>query len=265
MGVGIADVAADHGLDQLLLAGVGNVHGSNVFSVLQNDDAVGHLEDLRHAVRDVQDDFSLFLQFGNDPEQGRDLRVGKAGGRLVEADDGRVPAVRLHDLHHLLVGDAQAGHLGTRVHVKPEFIDDLLRVRVKGLPVDASVLLGQESGVDVLRHAEGGDHLPFLIDDADSGEDRLVRILEILLLSVQQIGTFCLLDVTGEDLQQRALSGAVFAHQGKDLAAFRPKADIVQRLDARIQLSYVFKLQRMCQYISLLCPETQASFPAVLA
>ena len=65
------------------------------------------LEDLHHAVRDVDDRDAARGELAHDPEQHLRLALGQRGGRLVEDQDAAIERQRLGDLDQLLAGDRE--------------------------------------------------------------------------------------------------------------------------------------------------------------
>ena len=250
--VDVAQIAADHHADELgllHLAGDDRVH---VAAVLEDGDLVGDLEDLAHAVRDVDDDLALGLELADDGEQRLDLRIAQAGGGLVKADDAQVfAAARLHDLHQLLIGDAQILDLVRSLDRDAELVDDLLRHLVGLVRVnDAEDIGGHAPQIDVFRDGELHEELPLLIDDAHARLDGLVRVAEMHLLAVDQVLPRGRLVVSIERLEQRRLAGTVLAQKGKHLAAVSDEAHVVQRLDTGKVLCDVAELQCIAQAIT---------------
>ncbi|MFD0630117.1 hypothetical protein ACFQ2K_53645, partial [Streptomyces sanglieri] len=74
------EVAAHHEADELFLVGGAGVLDAGEAAVAQDRDAVGELEDLLHAVRDVHDRDVLVAQPSDQREQRVDL-VLRQGGR----------------------------------------------------------------------------------------------------------------------------------------------------------------------------------------
>ena len=125
----------------------------------------------------------------DDMEEAFDLGVGKARGRLVEGDHLEVlAAVRLHDLDHLLIGDAQVLDLVGRLDVQTEIVNDFLRLFVQLLGFDLAERAGRKpTEVDVFADGELEHDLALLINHADAGGDRLGRAVEVARLTVDKI------------------------------------------------------------------------------
>ena len=82
----------------------------DVLAVAQHGDAVAIVEDLRHAMRDVDDRDALGGQRAHDLEQDLRLALGQRGGRLVEDQHAAVERQRLGDLDQLLLRDRERAH-----------------------------------------------------------------------------------------------------------------------------------------------------------
>ena len=176
-GVSIADVAADHLGDELLLGGLGRLHGGDMLAVLQDDDLVRDAEDLVHTVGNVDDGHSLGLLLLDALEHELDLLLGEGRGGLVVSDDVAVAAVSLHDLDHLLVGDGEAADDLSGVDVQTEEVDERFRVIIELFPVHqrAFALHGKRAGIDVFHYRHAGHELALLVNDADARGMRVVR------------------------------------------------------------------------------------------
>ena len=223
--------------------------------VLEDRDLIRNLPQFAHPVGHIQDNLPFVFQLADDLKEAVDLRVRKGGGRLVKCDDSQVlPAVCLHDLHHLLVRDGQILDLLGRPDRKSELIDDTLRHPVRLRSVDhAQTVGGHPAKVDVFRHTQLQQNLPLLIDNADTILNRLMRGLIMLLLPIQKVGPARRLVVTVERLQQRRLTGSVFPQKCEDLASERLEADIIQSLDAREVFRNMLKLKNSSHFASSCC------------
>ena len=75
-------------------------------------------------------------------------------------------------------------------------------------------------------------HVQFLVNDHDAGLLRLPGIVELHFLPFESDGTGIFGINTGEYLHEGGLAGAVFPHQGMDLAGTDLKIDMIQRANA---------------------------------
>ena len=178
----------------------------------------------------VDDDLAFRFQLADDPEQRVDLRIRQGCSRLVKGDHFQVfPAVGLHDLHHLLIGDGKILDLVGGFHIQTEFINDGLRSAVNLAHFDSSHETGGKTAEEnIFTDSQLQHDLPFLIDHADTGGHGLPGAVKVARLSVDQIFTGGLLIVAVEHLQQGRFACAVFAHQRQHLAAVGGKTDVVQ-------------------------------------
>ena len=97
----VAEVAADHQAGDPLLARAGGGRDVDQPAVAQHGDAVGELDDLVQAVRDVDDRYAVAAQPADHGEEAARLVVGQRGGRLVEGDQAAAGPHGAHDLDHL--------------------------------------------------------------------------------------------------------------------------------------------------------------------
>ena len=105
-------------------------------AILQDRDPVRDLEDLRHAVRDVDDRDALRGEAPDDPEQVAALVDGQRRGRLVEDQELELVRQALGDLDHLLLARATAAHRRARVDVDLEIGQDPARALVHRAAAD---------------------------------------------------------------------------------------------------------------------------------
>ena len=101
------DDAPDHRATTSPASCLGDVHGRDVLAVAENRDPVAIVEDLHHAVGDVDDRDALTGQLAHDLEQDLRLALGQRGGRLVEDQHAAVERQRLGDLDQLLLRDRE--------------------------------------------------------------------------------------------------------------------------------------------------------------
>ena len=137
---------------------------------------------------DIENDLSFRPQLADDIEQDIDLVVAQAGSRLVKRDDIGIATDGLHDLYHLLMGDAQASHLCFRADIQPEAFGNFSGAPVHQSEIDQAVFLFRPvAQKDVLRHRHIHQNLTLLIDHAHAVRDRFPGSGEMDRLSVDQI------------------------------------------------------------------------------
>ncbi|APA97175.1 hypothetical protein NS506_03119 [Nocardia seriolae] len=113
-------IAADHHPHDLLIVGVGGVAHPDQRAVAQHRHPIGQLEDLTHAVRDVDDGQAAVAQAADQREQRFGLVIRERGGGFVEGDHLRLGGQRPHDLHQLALGRGQFRAEGVRIQVPAE-------------------------------------------------------------------------------------------------------------------------------------------------
>ena len=116
-----------------LVTDAGLAHARDA-AILHDRDPVRDLEDLRHAMRDVDDRDALRGEAPDDPEQVAALVDGQRRGGLVEDQELELVRQPLGDLDHLLLTGRQPGHGRARVEVDLEIGQDPSRaLRASGL------------------------------------------------------------------------------------------------------------------------------------
>ena len=235
MGLGLlVDHAAHHHADDVVHGHVGHVPRVHIAPVAHDRHAVGDDAQLLHAVGDVDDAHALGLQPADEREQILDFRFGQRRGRLVHDENARVAeGQRLGDFHHLLLGDGEGAHAGSRADVaQMERIQQRVGLRVLSGLVQEQSPRGLAADVDVFGHGQILHQVDFLMDDADAQMLRFQSISDVDFPAVQRDSSSVADIDAGEDLHQRGLAGTVFTHQRVHLARAEIKPAVVQRVDA---------------------------------
>jgi hypothetical protein len=242
--VDVLQLAADHVGDQPLARHRGHhVVRDDLAAVAEDGAGIAQLVQLLQPVRDVDQRAALGAQALDQAEQDLGLAVRQAAGRLVEGDDLGVLHDGLADLDHLALRDGQLGQARGRVQLHADGGQLLGHQPARGLVVDQAQARRQAAQQHVLGDGQLGDVLQLLVDDGHAGRDGVAGRREVALLAVDEQPAAVGLVLAAEDLQQRALAGAVLAEQAHDLARPRLEADPVQRLDAGEHLADVVELQ----------------------
>ena len=196
----------------------------------------------------VNDDLALVTQLLDDAEQAFDFRVRQRSGRLVESDHLHVfTAVSLHDLDHLLIGNAQILDLIGGLHVQTELINDGLCLFMQFLGLDCTEQTGgQTTQENVFTNGKLQHDLPFLVDDTDTSSHCFTGIIEVAGFAIDQVLAAGLLIVTIQDLQQSGLTCTILAHQSKYFTAVGNEADVIQSFDAGEVFGNVAELNHIC-------------------
>ena len=140
----------------------------DVLAVAQHGDAVAIVEDLRHAVGDVDDRDALRRQLAHDLEQDLRLALGQRGGRLVEDQHAAVQRQRLGDLDQLLLRDGERAHQRGGIDVA-EAAQDLAGAALEPAIVHQQRAAGVGRGhEDVLGDRDIGAERDLLVDEADA-------------------------------------------------------------------------------------------------
>ena len=170
-----ADIAADHQADQLLPRGLRRGQIVDVFSVAHDHHAVGDLEDLLHAVRDINDRDLLRGELADDAEQVLRLLLVERGGRLVHDQNADVPGDRLGYFNQLLFRNGKLPDSGERVVMQTHPFKKRAAVLMQTGIIDfiQQAVLRQTADKDVFRNAQIVEIIQLLIHDADACVKRL--------------------------------------------------------------------------------------------
>ena len=207
---------ADHELRQL---GDGRLrrHALAHHATTAHDgDAIGDVEYLAQLVRDEDDGRALRLELLQDAEQLLGLLRGEHGRGLVEDERPGAVVERLQDLDALLLADREVLDARVRVDLEAEALGqgaDLPRGarHVEERPARALVAERQ-----VLRHRERVHEHEVLVHHPEPARKRIGGGAQPRLLPAQADCSTVGLVEPEQDLHERRLAGAVFAHQRVD-------------------------------------------------
>ena len=236
---------SDHVGDHLVLGEAFDlVVERGVAAVPQDGHPIRQLEHLLELVTDEDHGDALGAQLSQDAEQVAGLVRGDRRRRLVQEEDPRLQGEGLGDLDQLHLGRAEGGDRPGRRHVESHRLHPGSRVSVNGCVIDELWKPGRYPlEQDVLCHGELRDQVVLLVDDADPRLQRVARGPKTNGRPVDRDAAGVRLVNAGEDLDQRALAGAVLADQGLDLSAAQAERDVVQRHDSRKLLANAGRLE----------------------
>ena len=202
------------------LAGVG--------AVAQHQDAVGQLLDLAQPVRDVDHRNPFGPELPDGPKQVPGLALGEARRGLVHDQDPGPCRQRPGDLHQLPLAHGEPGDLGGGRAVQSDPFQNRPGRPLQPAMVDEPEAMGFPAQEDVGRHVQIVREIQFLVyeDHAQTsrGRDRVHLDGRSIHEDLSRVGGF----LARQDLDQGALAGSVFAHQGQDLAGVDLEVRTVQ-------------------------------------
>ena len=230
----LGHAAPDHEPHDGVVVHVRAIEGADVAAVAQHADAVAQAEKLRHAVRHVDDGEAARLQPLDEFKEMLGVGRGERAGGLVEDDDARVGADRGGDLHELLLRGGEGAHGEVDVERDLDRAEQFGGAAAHGLAVQqqAAGAARVAAEAEIFRDAEVWAKGEFLVDHSHARIESLAR-------GTEDVGDAVDDDVpgvgpvdAGEDLAERGLAGAVFAHEAVALAAAEAEGDVGQRGDA---------------------------------
>ena len=172
------------------------------------------------AVGDIDNAHATVFKLPHHAVQAFHLAVAQRGGGFIHDDQPGIQGQRPGDLHHLLLGNAQAGDRGGRRNVQLQIVENDLRLLIDRLFVDDQVTFARfASEKHVFRDGHVGQQVEFLID----GNNALVLPLHRGVVHRQRFAVEPDLPTrlrlcARERLQQRGFTRPVFPQQGVDLA-----------------------------------------------
>ena len=219
------DLPAHHPLGQLLLAGLGGVHGGDILALAQDGHPVRQLHHLVQLVGDDDDGVPLVPHPAQDGEQLFDLLHRQHGGGLVQDDDLGPVIQHLDDLQGLLFRHGHVVDLLLGVQLKAELAHHVLDLAI-------AVLLQAKARLffahpDVVRRGEHVHQLEVLVDHADAQLFGVLRGVDGHGLALHQdLPRVWLIDA-GEHVHQRGLARAVLPQQGQYLPLAQVQVDVM--------------------------------------
>ena len=169
LGEEVADLSADHPLDDPVDGRLRDRVGGDVGAVAHHGDRVAEREDLVEAVGDEDERAALVAQAAGDREEPVDLDPAERRGRLVHDQQARVERDGLGDLDDLLVGDRESPSGTARVDPDAETGEERLGLGVHRRPVDAAAAAVRLTAhEDVLGHRQVGEERGLLVDHRDA-------------------------------------------------------------------------------------------------
>ena len=228
-------------LDQPLLGELLGAPRVDDAAVAHDRDVVGDLEDLVEAVRDVDDRDVALLEQPHDAVEVVDLCVRQRRGRLVEDEQACVGGEAPREHHQPPLRDAEAGDERIGVQPRAEHLEGVARLAAQALAVDEDSRLRRiaQAELDVLGHGQVGHVGELLVDDRDAELRGVARAVDGDRLAVDQDLAGVRLQRAREDLDHRALAGAVLAEQAEHDAGADGTAEVVEREHPRIALHEV--------------------------
>ena len=227
------EVAADHPLHDLVLAGLAGSEGPRGATVLEDRDPVGDGEDLVQSVRDEDDAQPFRSQTSQQFEEPLRLEPAEAGGRLVEDEDPGVLVERPCDLDQLLLRGGESFDRAVRVDADPQRGDGVGRLPSHLALVQPAAPTQLPTQVHVLHDRQMRGQAELLPDDRDAlpahpRDGGLTAKLPHHHQAATLVG-----QGAADDLDERRLAGAVLADERVDLTGSKLQAGIGEQQHIR--------------------------------
>ena len=233
------------GDDRLVVDGVGVVGGDRR-AVAEHGDAIGNLAHFAEAVRDVDHQpAGLGEALGQAKQPFRLLRPERRR-RFIEDQHLRVARQRLGDLDHLPFGQRQPAQFLIRPD-RREFVAREQFQRRLAHGAAAHRPDGRErfaAKPDVLLHRQVGNERQLLEHGRNAGLLRLLRVSRTIRRAGKRHRPAIRAHGSGEDLDERALAGAVLAQQRMHFAGAGGKIGAAEGGDAAIPLGDRGRVQK---------------------
>ena len=177
----------------------------------------------------VDDAAAVVPELADDPEQLIDLFGGQCGGRLIHDKHPGVDGKSLGDFHHLLLGHRQIAHRLAGGNVDAQIVQNLLCLRLHGLPIHGEALHLFPAQEHIFRHAQVGAHIQLLMDNRNT---QLLRLFgtQVIVGFAEDLHCAAVSGVdAAENFHQRGFARAVLSQQSHDFTGTQFKVNIVQR------------------------------------
>jgi hypothetical protein len=189
-------------------------------------------------MRDVDDRYSPRAQIRDDSEEPADIILIEAARRFVEYDCSRTRPDRAGDLHELLLGNGECRHHSIRIDASTDRGEQLDGSAAERFAIDKAETPRQRTEAKILADAQVVAERELLVDDRDSRGERVTRARESGWPAVNDNRTFIGLMNAGENLPERAFSGAILSADGVARAGGNLKAHTGECRDARKTFGY---------------------------
>ena len=173
LGEDLANIAADHHLDQLILVHIGNQPLADHAAIAKHGIAVGDAEDLIELVADEQDRLAIRLQPVDQLIELVDFLVRQGRRRLVHDDDAGIDRQGAGNRHHMLVRNAEIAQPDGRIDVCADAGEQVSGIIVEFRPVDeAETAAWCVAEKDVFSDRQFVEQHRFLMNGGDPGMGR---------------------------------------------------------------------------------------------
>ena len=229
------DILADHQLGQAAVIDLRHGQRRDYAAGSQHGHAVGDLEDLVEAVRDVENAGASALHLPHHLEQPLDLVVWQHGRRLVEHEHAAPSLPALHRAGNRDDRPLDGRGLGQRsmdVELDIEALEDPVGLPLLLAPADAPRGSADEAAAkrEVVHRVELVDEAEVLVDEPKPGR-HVVSERELFALELgarARVGRV----ISGQRLDQGRFARAVLSDEGVDFAGADVERHIGERASA---------------------------------
>ncbi len=246
-GIEPVELASDHFGHDLVIGGGIGVMSRDGAAVAENRQPVSDSANFAHAMRNEDRQPAFLGDLAAEFQQPFGLDRGEGGRRLVEDQNARVLRERFGDLHDLPFGQRQVPQLA----IGPDCREPVAFEQCERIGAHALAVGGADKGQrlmpepDVLLDRQIGDERKLLEYGRDAQRLRGIRIVRAKVLAVDVNRSRVVAQRAGQDLDERALAGAVLAEQRMHFAGTGRKRRLAQRDDAAEPLAQAFDVDQV--------------------
>src|SRR5437867_4067806 len=179
---------------------------------------------------DVDNGDAAIAQLMDQPKQSLDIGALQAARRLIHQDDACVAGERAADLDNLLIGKRKIAGPHTRIDLAAsELFQEFCSAIEELLLLQPAVTRRLRSHEDVLCNRKMQAECELLMDMRDAPPPRLSRILGRVTVARKTHLAGVLSDEARENVQERALAGAVLPDERVHFAGSGRQVDAIER------------------------------------
>jgi hypothetical protein len=243
--VDLGDLAADHEADEAGLVDAADRVGADALAVAQDGDAVGEGENFFEAVGNVDDADALLAEIAHDGEEQVLLFLGERRGGLIHDHDARAGAEGAGDFDELLLGHRERADLGLGRNLGADAGEEFGGAGAAGGPIDAAGgRRGLQAQREIFGDGEVGEERGLLVNAGDA--ERAGGGGSEVGDGVAGEGDRAAVGLVraGDDFDERAFAGAVFAEERVDFAGPQIEIDSAQRTHAAVIFDELAKFEK---------------------
>ena len=190
-------------------------------AIAHNGHGIALAEHLFHAVGNIDHGHATLFQGTHYLKKLVGFALGQGCGGFVHDDHLSIHQKIAHDFRHLLLAHAALPCFRIKGEFNGNFLTFCFGYLAHFLKIQHAPRIGYTVHHEkIFQNGQVRPNIQLLMDKGNTCRFGLQRIFKADLLAIYENLALVLLVNTGEDIHQRGLAGAVFAHQRMDLTTF---------------------------------------------